>query len=117
MPNLTTNSASYLRQQMDESNHDMVQTLAQTMGTIFNPLIQSTTQANQQMAAQMTRIADFFGVPQPPRPPQREWIRENQGAILEEDVTINQIPRVANQGVVGEQPIVEPPRVNPKFQG
>ena len=114
MPNLTTNSASYLRQQMDEGNHDMVQTLAQTMGTIFNPLIQSTTQANQQMAAQMTRITDFFGVPQPPRPPQREWIRENQGVILDEDVTINQIPRVANQGVVGEQPIVEPPRVNPQ---
>ena len=31
MPNLTTNSASYLRQQMDESNHDMGQMFAQTM--------------------------------------------------------------------------------------
>ena len=77
---------------MDESNHDMVQMLAQTMGTIFNPLIQNTTQSNQQLAAQMTRIADFFGVPQPPRQPQREWIRENQGLVFGEDVTINQTP-------------------------
>ena len=120
MPNSTTNSASYLRQQMDESNHDMVQMLAQTMGTIFNPLIQNTTQSNLQLAAQMTCIADFFGVPQPPRQPQREFIRENQGLVLGEDVTINQTPQnvpqnVVNQRVAVEQPVVEPPRVVPQL--
>lgn len=66
MSNLTNSSAVVLRQQMNESNHEMVQMLAQTMGTIFNPLIQNTTQSNQQMAAQVTHIVDFFGVPQPP---------------------------------------------------
>ena len=50
---------------MDESNHDMVQMLAQTLSTILNPLIQNTTQLNQQMAAQMTRMAEFFRVSQP----------------------------------------------------
>lgn len=50
-PNLTNNSAAVIRQQMDKSNHDIVQMLAQTMGTILNPLIQNTTQTNQQMAA------------------------------------------------------------------
>ena len=48
----------------------MLGVLAQQMGTIFNPLIQSTTQtnlqnaqANQQMAAQIGCLADFFGAP------------------------------------------------------
>lgn len=63
MSNMTNNSASVLRQQMEESNHEMVQMLTQIIGTIFNPLIQDTSQTNQQMEVQMTRIADFFGVP------------------------------------------------------
>ena len=46
MPNLTTNSAAVWRQHMDESNHDMVQMLTQTLTTILNPLIQNTTQSN-----------------------------------------------------------------------
>lgn len=49
--NLTNNFAAVIRQQMDESNHEMVQMLANQIGTIFNPLIQNTTQTNQQMAA------------------------------------------------------------------
>lgn len=43
MPNLTSNSIAVWRQQMDESNHDMVQMLTQTLTTILNPLIQNTT--------------------------------------------------------------------------
>lgn len=87
--------------------------LAQQMGTIFNPLIQNTTQTNQQMAAQMTRIAYFFGVPQAPRQLQREQVVENQGAILEKNPAINQAHRnaprmhMANQGVGVEHPIIE----------
>lgn len=43
LPTFTTNYVAVLRQQMDESNHDMVHMLAQHMGTIFNPLIQNNT--------------------------------------------------------------------------
>lgn len=42
MTTLTTNLVMAMRQQMDESNHDMINTLTQQMGTIFNPLIQNT---------------------------------------------------------------------------
>lgn len=106
--NLTNHYAAVIRQQIDESNHEIVQMLANQMNTIFNPLIQNTTQTNKQIAAQMTHIVDFFGVPQPPRHPQREWMIENQGVALEEDPTINQVQQnqrnipqtnVVNQGV------------------
>lgn len=36
---LTTNSMLSIRQQMDESNHEMVNMLTQQIGTMFNPLI------------------------------------------------------------------------------
>ena len=42
------------------------------------------------MTAQMARMTEFFGVPQPIRQPQRASMREDQGVVLEEDVTINQ---------------------------
>ena len=55
---------------MDDSNHEIVGVLSQQMGMNFNSLIQSATQTNQQnthinqqLAAQMERIADFFGAP------------------------------------------------------
>lgn len=49
------------------------------MGTIFNLLIQNTTQSNQQLAAQMTQITNFFGAPQVQIcQPRREWIGENK---------------------------------------
>lgn len=42
MPMFTTDFIKAMRQQMDKSNHDMVNTLTQQMGTIFNPLIPNT---------------------------------------------------------------------------
>ena len=107
---------------MDDSNHEMLGVLAQQMGTIFNPLIQSTTQtnlqnaqANQQMAAQIGRLADFFGAPreavrQPP--PQPTWVRENQGIIFQEEPTINQAQPLIHPEAEVQQPIrrEEPPR-------
>ncbi|XP_058725914.1 uncharacterized protein LOC131597222 [Vicia villosa] len=83
---------------MDKSNHEMVGVLAQQMSTIFNPLIQNATQknlqnvqANQQMAAQMGRISNFFGaLRETIQPPNRDWVRENQGRACKEDPTINQ---------------------------
>ncbi|KAK2422544.1 hypothetical protein QL285_033071 [Trifolium repens] len=63
-PSLTNNALNALRQQMDESNDDMVNMLTQQIGTVFNPLIQNTNQSYQLLANQMGRIADFFGAPQ-----------------------------------------------------
>jgi len=59
---LTTNSLMSLRQQMDGSNHDMVNMLTQQIGTIFNPLIQNTNQSYQALATQLGRIADLFSL-------------------------------------------------------
>jgi hypothetical protein len=50
---LTTASVLSLRQQMDESNHDMVNLLTQQIGTFFNPLIQNTNDSYQMLAYQM----------------------------------------------------------------
>lgn len=63
MSTFISNSVMETRQQMDESNHDMVNTLTQQMGTIFNPFIQNTNQSYQQLATKMNRIANFFGIP------------------------------------------------------
>jgi len=63
-PALTTKSMMLFMQQMDESNHEMVNLLIQQIGTMFNPLIQSMYQGYQALATQMGRIADFFAPPQ-----------------------------------------------------
>ena len=65
LPALTTDFMRSLRQQMDESNHEMVNLLTQQIGTLFNPLIQNTNRSYQALATQMGRIGDFFAPPQP----------------------------------------------------
>ncbi|CAI8593036.1 unnamed protein product [Vicia faba] len=49
MPTFTTSYAAIMRQQMDESNHEMVNMLTQQIGAILRPLIQSLTQSYQQL--------------------------------------------------------------------
>ncbi|XP_050919404.1 uncharacterized protein LOC127136937 [Lathyrus oleraceus] len=66
------------------------------------------TQSNQQMTTQVDRMLEFLGVPQHQRPPPRDWVRENQEANFEEDLTINQISQ--NQGGV-----IVPPRIEPQI--
>jgi hypothetical protein len=61
---LTNTSILSLRQQMDESNHEMVNTLTQQLGIVINPLIQNTNDSYQMLTNQMSQIADFFGAPQ-----------------------------------------------------
>lgn len=56
---------------MDESNHEMVQMLTQTLTTVLNPLIQNTTQSNQHMTTQVARMSEFLGIPQHQRPSPR----------------------------------------------
>lgn len=77
VPIFTSSSIVVMRQQMDESNHEMVHMLTQQTGTILRPLIQDSTQSYQQLATQMTRIGYFWGAPRaqvrhnptlPPRP-------------------------------------------------
>jgi hypothetical protein len=60
---LTNTSILSLRQQMDESNHEMVNTLTQQLGIVINPLIQNTNDSYQMLTNQMSQIADFFGAP------------------------------------------------------
>lgn len=65
---LDTTSMMAMRQQMDESNIELVNTLTQQMGTIFNPFITNTNQTYELLANQIGRIANFFGTLQiPPR--------------------------------------------------
>jgi len=61
---LTTTSMNLLRQQMDESNHEMVNLLNQQIGTLFNPLIRDTNWSYQALTTQIGRIADFIAPPQ-----------------------------------------------------
>jgi hypothetical protein len=63
-PSLNTTSLISLRQQMHESNHDMVNMLTQHISIVFNPLIHNTNNNYQILANQMGRIADFFCTPQ-----------------------------------------------------
>jgi hypothetical protein len=65
IPVLTTDSMNLLRQQMDESNHEMVNLLTQQIGTVFNPLIRDTSRSYQALTTQIERIADCFAPPQP----------------------------------------------------
>src|ERR1043165_3121518 len=61
------------RQLMDDSNHNMIGVLAQTMQEIFAPIVQNVTVTNRENADNMSRIADFFA------PPERR--RQNQAVV------------------------------------
>jgi len=63
LPTLTTDSMSLLRQQTDESNHEMVNFLTQKIGTVFNPLIRDTNRSYQALTTQMGMITNFFAPP------------------------------------------------------
>ena len=52
-----------LRQQMEDSNHEMVNMLTQQIGTVFYPLIRDTHNSYLALLDQMGRIADFSGGP------------------------------------------------------
>ncbi|XP_027343100.1 uncharacterized protein LOC113855668 [Abrus precatorius] len=53
-----------MRQQMDESNHEMVNMLTHQMTAVFNLIMETTNTSYQILAEQMRRIADVFGAPQ-----------------------------------------------------
>jgi len=59
---LTNASLMVLRQQIEDTNHEIINMLTQQIGTVFNPLIQQTHNRYQTLTDQMGRIVDFFGV-------------------------------------------------------
>src|ERR1043165_1572562 len=60
LPTLTTENQMAFRQLMDDSNHNIIGVLAQTMQEIFAPIVQNVTVTNRENADNMSRIADFF---------------------------------------------------------
>ncbi|XP_050918790.1 uncharacterized protein LOC127136249 [Lathyrus oleraceus] len=60
---LSNTSIAALRQQMDGSNHELVNMLTNQMGIVFNPVIQESAETNRQVANQLTRLCNFLGAP------------------------------------------------------
>ena len=59
LPILTTENQMDFRQLMDDSNHNMIGVLAQTMQEIFAPIVQNVTVTNRENTDNMSRIEDF----------------------------------------------------------
>jgi hypothetical protein len=100
--NLINNSMTALRQQMDESNHDMVNALTQQIGTIFNPMLQTTNDSYMLLANQMGRMADFFGAPDAPNNPRMP--RANPALPVNQGLEIPQVAQVQPLRIEGERP-------------
>src|ERR1044072_8607886 len=83
LPVLTTENQMAFRQLMDDSNHNMIGVLAQTMQEIFAPIVQNVTVTNRENADNMSRIVDFFA------PPERR--RQNQALVRANVPIIEQI--------------------------
>ncbi|XP_057443909.1 uncharacterized protein LOC130736074 [Lotus japonicus] len=58
---MNSGSLQAIRQQFDDSQHEMVNMLSRQMGEIFNPLIQNTNANNQELVHQMGRLATVLG--------------------------------------------------------
>jgi len=99
---LTNASLVALRQQMEDINHEMVNQLTQQIGTIINPLIRDTNNSYQALAAQMERIANFFGAP-PTRNTQVPQNKNTRATEIPEERPDGQMP-----GNVAQQQVVQP---------
>jgi len=51
------------RQQIDHSNHEIVNTLTNHMASILNPMLRTTNESYQQMNDILTRIGDALFIP------------------------------------------------------
>jgi hypothetical protein len=104
---LTNASLAALRQQMEDSNHEMVNMLTQQIGTVFNPLIRNTHNSYLALLDHVGQICDFFGAPrrqnvqipqvQNPRPVEVLVNRPNDGNVanpVPQPVVEPQVPRV-----------------------
>jgi len=98
---LTNASIMALRQQMDDTNHEMVNMLTQQIGTVFNPLIQQTHNSYQTLIDQMGRIVDFFGAP----PTQNRPMPHNQN-LRPVQILVERLNNGAPVAQI-QQPVVE----------
>lgn len=92
-----------MRQQMDDSNLELVNTLTQQMGTIFNPLIANANQTYEVLENQMGCITDFFGIPPVQVLPSPQISNARVVEIPEND--ISQATVGQNQGLQQEPPL------------
>ncbi|MCI26081.1 hypothetical protein A2U01_0047274, partial [Trifolium medium] len=63
LSNITNTTLQSLRQQMDDSNQEMVNMMTQQMVTIFNPIVENSNAAYQALATRMSQIAEMLGAP------------------------------------------------------
>lgn len=61
---ILNNTLIALRQQMDHSNHNMVNMLSQQITIVLNPSVQMTNDSFQLLDEQMIRIGDDKAIPQ-----------------------------------------------------
>ncbi|KEH41558.1 hypothetical protein MTR_1g052285 [Medicago truncatula] len=111
---LTNASLSALRQQMEETNHEMVNLVTQHVGTVINPLIGDTNNSYQPLSLQMERIANFLGAPLVRVIPatQNANARQRENHVEEQ---VNQVPGSQAQEVqpaIPEEPVRAPIIVN-----
>ena len=101
---LTIDSTNVLRQQMDESNHEMVNLLTQQIGTVLSLLIRDMNRSYKTLTTQMGRIADFFDPPQPVYQPDQHV--QNQQPL-----------RLIEPAVQRPQPVPQPQPVESMIRG
>lgn len=62
---ITNNTFKSIRQQIDESHHDLVNMLTHQMATVKNLMFTNANYNYQLLARQMGRLAHIFGAPDP----------------------------------------------------
>jgi len=109
---LTNASLSAPRQQMEETNHEMVNMVTQQIGVVINPLIQDSNRSYQALFVQMEQMADFFGAPAARNVP----TPRNLSAGVTESLTVgqtNQAPEIQEQAQRVPTPAPEEPATVP----
>ncbi|XP_016206208.1 uncharacterized protein LOC107646541 [Arachis ipaensis] len=86
-PSQTVGSLANIRQQMDESHHDLVNMLTHQMVTILNPLLENTNTRIEQLNRQVNRIATVVNLEENDNQGLRfDNVNQNGGAIPNYDV-------------------------------
>ncbi|RYQ80608.1 hypothetical protein Ahy_Scaffold1g106909 [Arachis hypogaea] len=86
-PSQTVGSLANIRQQMDESHHDLVNMLTHQMVTVLNPLLENTNTRIEQLNRQVNRIATVVNLEENDNQGLRfDNVNQNGGAIPNYDV-------------------------------
>ncbi|MCH84687.1 myb-related transcription factor, partial [Trifolium medium] len=97
LSNITNTTLQSLRQQMDDSNHEMVNMMTQQMATIFNPVVENSKAAYQALATQMGRIAEILGVPDAGTNNAQNLNTQNNANYVR---NVENIPRITPRNVI-----------------